>query len=116
MLQQILLALNMLISLATVGFAIVAVVRPGMLHASPDGAEPDRYYPTMYAVRAVPLGLLAAVAPWLTGSAAPAILYAAAAAQVGDAALGARLRIWGQVFTPLFGAAVYIATALVLAY
>lgn len=114
MLQQIILVLNVLISLGSVVFALVAVARPGFMINAPSDQTHDRFYPIMYAIRAVPLGLLAAVAPWLSGSAAPTILIAAAAAQIGDAGLGLQRRTWGMVISPLMGAAIYIAMALML--
>lgn len=113
MLQQIVLVLTVLISLGSVAFALVAVARPGLMLNAPNDQTHDRFYPVMYAIRAVPLGLLAAAAPWLNGSAVPAILIAAAAAQVGDAGLGLQRRTWGMVIGPLIGAAIYIAMALI---
>lgn len=114
MLQQIVLVLNVLISLGSVAFALVAVARPGLMIDAPKNQAHDRFYPIMYTIRAVPLGLLAAAAPWLSGSAAPAILIAAAAAQIGDAGLGLQRRTWGMVIGPLIGAAIYIAMAFML--
>ena len=71
-----------------------------------------RTYPAMYAARSVPLGLLVAVVVWL----APAqqstflVLAAAAAAQLGDVAIGVVHRVPGMVMFPLAVAVLHLTS------
>ncbi|MDO5068199.1 MAG: hypothetical protein Q4D96_13035 [Propionibacteriaceae bacterium] len=111
MLQQIILVLNALIGLGGAVFALVAWVRPATLNPAAT-ASADRFYPAMYAFRAVPLGLLAAFAPFLSGQAAPVVLWGAALAQLGDAGLGLHRRIWGMCAGGIVAAGVHSAAAL----
>ena len=66
----------------------------------------------MYAARSVPLGLLVAVVVWL----APAqqstflVLAAAAAAQLGDVAVGVVHRVPGMVMFPLAVAVLHLTS------
>lgn len=115
MLQQIVLLLNTLVSLGSTSFALIACARPDTFNRSGVSPRDDRFYPAMYAFRAVPLGLLAAATPLLTGSAVPVILGAAALVQLGDAGLGLRRRTWRMVGGALAAAGIHIATAVVLA-
>ncbi|WP_185711371.1 hypothetical protein [Arachnia propionica] len=112
MLHQIILVLNTVIGLGGAVFALVAWVRPAALNPT---ATADHFYPAMYAVRAIPLGMLAVLAPFLNGGpAAPAILWAAAFSQLGDAGLGLHRRIWGMCGGGIVAAGVHSAAALML--
>lgn len=105
--------LNALIGLGGAAFALVAWVRPAALN--PTATAPDaRFYPAMYAVRAIPPRLLVAFAPVLNGSAAPVILWAAAFSQLGDAGLGLHRRIWGMCGGGIVAAGVHSAAGIML--
>jgi len=106
--------LNSLLGVVSTGFGAVAVIRPQTL--APllgHGGKGGRFYPAMYAARSVPLGLLVAAFVWL----APAesltllVLAAAAAAQLGDAVIGAAHRMLGMVVFPLASAVLHLAGA-----
>lgn len=84
-----LLVANAVGAAASVVFAVLGALRPAALSGSGAPTAGERFYGWMYAVRGIPLGVVAGVVPLLwSGPAAAAVLYAAAAAQVGDAAIG----------------------------
>jgi len=105
--------LNSSLGVVSAGFGVVAVIRPQTLAPSGCGEPGRRFYPAMYAARSVPLGLLVAAVAWL----APAqsltllVLAAAAAAQLGDAVIGAAHRMLGMVVFPLASAVLHLAGA-----
>lgn len=105
--------LNSSLGIISAGFGVVAVIRPQALDPSGCGEFGRRFYPAMYAARSIPLGLLVAAVVWL----APAqpltllVLAAAAAAQIGDAAIGVVHRVPGMVVLPLAVAVLHLASA-----
>ena len=104
--------LNSSLGVVSAGFGVVAVIRPQTLAPSGGGEPGRRFYPAMYAARSVPLGLLVAVVVWL----APAqqstflVLAAAAAAQLGDVAVGVVHRVPGIVMFPLAVAVLHLTS------
>ena len=104
--------LNSSLGVVSAGFGVVAVIRPQTLAPSGGGEPGRRFYPAMYAARSVPLGLLVAAVVWL----APAesltllVLAAAAAAQLGDAAIGVVHRVPGMVMFPLAVAVLHLTS------
>ena len=104
--------LNSSLGVVSAGFGVVAVIRPQTLAPSGGGEPGRRFYPAMYAARSVPLGLLVAVVVWL----APAqqstflVLAAAAAAQLGDVAVGVVHRVPGMVMFPLAVAVLHLTS------
>ncbi len=107
-----LLAANTIAALASTAFAVVGGVRPAALTDSDPPTAGERFYGWMYAVRGLPLGAAAGLVPLLwTGPASAAILYAAAAAQAGDAAIGIAHRKWTMIVGPLLLTAIHVATA-----
>lgn len=105
--------LNSALGIVCAGFGVGAVIRPQTFAPSWCGSSGGRFYPAMYAARSVPLGALVAVVVWL----APArpltllVLAAAAAAQLGDAAIGVVHRVPGMVAFPLVVALLHLVTA-----
>ena len=108
--------LNSSLGIISAGFGVVAVVRPQTFAPSGCGSSGGRFYPAMYAARSVPLGALVAVVVWL----APArpltllVLAAAAAAQLGDTAIGVTYRLPGMVVFPLAVALVHLVSVVCL--
>lgn len=99
-------------SLATVAAGFIAVARPKLMSRSQQVSAGEQFYAMMYASRAIPLGLLAAIAPFvLQGIALQCILIAAALAQLGDAIIGFRRREWGMVIFPIILAILYSIAA-----
>jgi hypothetical protein len=106
------LALNALVSLTSVGFAVAALVRPSALGGVPssDGAT---YYARMFAARGIPFGLVAAGVGWIApGPGTVVVLLAAAIAQAGDGAIGISRRYRQMALSSLVAAAVHVGTAL----
>lgn len=111
----LLLAVNTIAALAGIGFAVVGGVRPAALSESAAPTSGERFYGWMHAVRGVPLGVAAGVAPLVwAGPATAIVLYAAAAAQAGDAAIGVAARKWTMIAGGALLAVIHIATAVVV--
>ena len=95
----ILLIINAVTSLSTVVAACIAFVRPGMFSGSRHVAGGERFFANMYAARAIPLGVLAGVLPFIVFAdqwPTKVLLVAAALVQVVDAVIGAGKREWGM--------------------
>lgn len=107
-------ALNTLAALASTGFGIAALVRPSLIAPAADKSATSRFYPAMYAGRAIPLGLTVGIAVWVT-SAPPTLLLllgAAVLAQVGDVTIGVVHRLPGMIVGAVFAAACHGAAIL----
>lgn len=90
--------LNTLAALASTGFGVAALVKPSLI-APADESVPSRFYPAMYAARAIPLGLAVSAAVWWTpapGFLMP-LLGVAILAQVADVIIGASRRLLGMI-------------------
>lgn len=91
--------LNTLSALASTGFGVSALVKPGLI-APPSGKHTEiRFYPAMYAGRAIPLGLAVGVAVWLPPALSFLLLLLGVAvlAQIADAVIGAVSRLPGMI-------------------
>ena len=89
--------LNSVAGAGSAGIAAAAAARPELI--APPGTDPSaRFYPTMYAARAVPFGLLVTAVCWLASAypLTPFILAVAALAQFGDAVIGGLRRLPGM--------------------
>lgn len=107
-----LFAVNALAALASIAFGLVGGVRPAALSESGTPTAGERFYGWMYAARAVPLGVAAAVAPFAwPGPACSLILFAAAAAQAGDAVIGVSTRKWTMIAGASLATVIHAATA-----
>jgi hypothetical protein len=108
----VLLVLNTVGAVAGVVFAVLGGVRPEALSGSGTPTAGERFQGRMYAVRGVPLGVAAGLAPVLwPGPACALVLYAAAAAQAGDAAIGLASRKTTMIAGGAVLAVVHAATA-----
>jgi hypothetical protein len=111
--MTVLLVLNTAVAAVSVAFAVLAVVRPTALSRTESPTGGERFYARMYAARAVPLGVIAAVVPLASaGSVTVLCLLAAAAAQLADAGIGLRRREWGMVAGGGLVAVVHAVTAM----
>jgi hypothetical protein len=107
-----LLVANTFAAAAGVVFALVGAVSPAALSGSGTPTGGERFYGRLYAVRGVPLGVVAGVVPLVwTGPACAAVLLAAAAAQAGDAVLGVATRKWTMLVGGVVLAVLHVATA-----
>ena len=110
-----LVLLNTIMGVGSAAAAGAAVARPRLL-APHDGTErDDRFYPSMYAARSIPLGLMVTAVVWLEpGPLTPLVLIVAALAQLADTAIGLSHRLTGLAVGGAIAAACHIAGALVL--
>jgi hypothetical protein len=108
----VLLTANTLAAAASIAFAVLGGARPAALSESGTPSGGERFYGRMYAARGVPLGVAAAIAPlaW-PGPACSLILFAAATAQVGDAAIGVATRKWTMIAGASVLTVIHAATA-----
>jgi oxidoreductase, aldo/keto reductase family len=90
--------LNTVAALLSVVFAAITLARPNQFIPPTLRRQTDRFAAATYAVRAIPLGLAAAVVVWAApaGIATALLLGVACAAQIGDLVLGAVHRVWGM--------------------
>ena len=110
---RILLVANTLFALGAIAAAVLALLRPQIMSRSESVSQGERFYARMYASRAIPAGVLAALAPFcFSGSAVLWVLWVAAAMQVGDAFIGWQRKEWGMVLAPAVAAAVHAATSM----
>ncbi|SDM47782.1 hypothetical protein SAMN04487766_10322 [Actinomyces ruminicola] len=105
--------LNSVMGAVSVIAAAAALLRPGLLVPSGTGTDVDRdrFYPAMYAARAVPLGVVVAVIVWLTPLCplTQLVLAMAALAQLGDVAIGVARRQPGMAGGAAVAAAIHLA-------
>ncbi|SDN16805.1 hypothetical protein SAMN05216355_10119 [Actinomyces ruminicola] len=103
--------LNSVMGVVSAIAAAAALLRPGLLAPGSTGADGDRFYPAMYAARAVPLGVLVAVTVWLTPvyPLTQAVLTVAALAQLGDIVTGIARRQPGMAGGAVVAAACHVA-------
>ena len=114
--HTVILVITTLSSIATIIAAIIALIKPDMMSRSTTITHGERFYAAMYASRALPLGLLTVVAPFVfNGSALQFVFAAASLAQIGDVVIGLKKQEWGMVIAPAVLAAIYLAAAWFLA-
>lgn len=95
--------LNTLAALASTGFGVAALVKPALIAPRTDDSTISRFYPAMYAARAIPLGLAVSIAVWLPATSTLLLLLGAAIlAQVGDVIIGGLHRLPGMTAGALF--------------
>ncbi|NYE94581.1 hypothetical protein FHU41_000802 [Psychromicrobium silvestre] len=105
--------LNSLAGVVSAGFGAMSLARPRAL-APHSQAHSSRFFPAMYAARAIPLGLLIGVVVWLVPvpSGLLLLLGVAAVAQLADISIGISYRMWGMVAGASFGAACHVTGVL----
>ncbi len=108
--------LNTLAAVASTGFGVAAVVKPGLVAPSPEGSAASRFYPAMYAGRAIPLGAAVGLAIWLAPAPAYLLLLlgVAALAQIADVVVGAVYRLTGMIAGAVFAVVCHGAAIVML--
>lgn len=105
-----LLVLNLLVSLASAAWAVVALGKPGTMSGSTQIEDGERFYARMYAVRSVPLEVAAGILPfWVGGPAVAWLLFLAATIQLADVAIAAAKRDRGMTAGAALGALIHAA-------
>jgi hypothetical protein len=106
------LVLNAVIAIATVVFAAIGFFRPAALSGSGTVSEGERFYARIYAVRGIPLGLLAAIVPFFaTGVATALILLCVAVVQAADVAIAVPRKNVGMAVGAAVAVVVHCVTA-----
>ena len=102
--------LNTVAALASAGFGAAALVKPGLIAPPGDGKTVDRFYPSMYAGRAIPLGMAVGVAVWLPPTPSVVLLLGVAAlAQTTDIVIGIFWHLRGMVMGAVFAVVCHTA-------
>lgn len=84
-----LLLLNLLASSASAVAAAIAVIRPASVSNSAHITAGEHFYARMYAVRSIPLGVIAGFLPfWYGGPAVASVLFTAGVVQAADVVIG----------------------------
>ena len=111
--RDVVLVANVVVSLVSGAFCLVAVVRPERLSGTDGPVGPaTRFYAWFYVVRQLPLSVVVVVAV-VAGdrSALPLLLTVAGAAQAGDAVLGVTRREVGMALGAATAAALHLGSA-----
>ena len=96
-------------------FAVLVLFRPSLLSGSATPAPGEVLYSRMYAVRAIPLGLAAAIVPFLIQDVGTALLlFVAGAVQFADAFVLASRRELGRSVGALAASGLAIALGVVI--
>jgi len=104
---------NCVFGLATAGTALVGLIRPQAFSHSALIGPGEQMYSRMYAARAVPLGLAAALPPFAwEGAPVATVLGVAAIAQVADVVIGIRNHEFGMTIGAGIAAIVHVACAI----
>ncbi len=107
------LVLNLVASLASAVWAVVALVRPAFLSGSSDVERGEAFDVRMYAARAIPFGLATGILPlWLEGEAVAWTLFTAAVVQIADVVIAAGKKQPGMMAGVSVGAIVHILCGL----
>ncbi len=107
-----LLILNLLVALTSTAFGAVSALRPAVLSNASDRDQGEIFYSRMYAVRAIPFGLLVGSLPFFTrGAAVVALLLLAALIQLLDGVIGVMRKDLRQLAGPLIATIVHAIAA-----
>ena len=102
--------LNTIAALASAGFGPAALVKPGLIAPSGDGEAAGRFYSSMYAGRAIPLGAAVGGAIWfLPAPSVVLLLGIAALAQIADIGIGSLWRLRGMIVGAVFAVVCHVA-------
>ena len=110
----VLQVLNAIAATISTVSSLLAVFRPQIMSKSQEVSAGERFFAQMYAARAVPLGAVTAVVPFIAASdisTVKLVLMAAMVVQVVDAGIGIRRREVAMIIGPSIAAIVHGLTA-----
>lgn len=110
----VLQVLNAIAATISTVSSLLAVFRPQIMSKSQEVSAGERFFAQMYAARAVPLGAVTAVVPFIAASdisTVKLVLMAAMVVQVVDAGIGVRRREVAMIIGPSIAAIVHGLTA-----
>lgn len=101
--------LNLLASIASAGFGVIAIINPSVLSRSSQVTNGERFYQRMYSARAVTWELLTGILPFyhVRGPAVAAVLATSATVQLADVAIGLGRRDAGMAMGAFLAASVH---------
>ena len=106
----VLQVLNAIAATISTVSSLLAVFRPQIMSKSQEVSAGERFFAQMYAARAVPLGAVTAVVPFIAASdisTVKLVLMAAMVVQVVDAGIGGRRREVAMIVGPSIAAIVH---------
>ena len=107
--QTLLRFLNLLVSLASAGAAVIALLRPGSFSGSSQVGRGEIFYVRMYAARSIPFGLASGILPYSSGGPAVAwVLFTAAVIQIVDVVIAVGKKDRGMMIGASVGAIVHL--------
>ena len=110
----VLQVLNAIAATISTVSSLLAVFRPQIMSKSQEVSAGERFFAQMYAARAVPLGAVTAVVPFIAASdisTVKLVLMAAMVVQIVDAGIGVRRREMAMIIGPSIAAIVHGLTA-----
>jgi len=110
----VLQVLNAIAATISTVSSLLAVFRPQIMSKSQEVSAGERFFAQMYAARAVPLGAVTAVVPFIAASdisTVRLVLMAAMVVQIVDAGIGIRRREVAMIIGPSIAAIVHGLTA-----
>ena len=110
----VLQVLNAIAATISTVSSLLAVFRPQIMSKSQEVSAGERFFAQMYAARAVPLGAVTAVVPFIAASdisTVKLVLMAAMVVQIVDAGIGIRRREVAMIIGPSIAAIVHGLTA-----
>ena len=110
----VLQVLNAIAATISAMSSLLVIFRPQIMSKSQKVSAGERFFAQMYAARAVPLGVVTAVVPFIAASditTVRLILMAAMVVQVVDAGIGVRRREVAMIIGPSIAAIVHGLTA-----
>ncbi len=110
-----LLLLNLVASLVSAAWAVVALVRPASLSASGHISGGESFYVRMYAARSIPFGLVTATMPFCAGGKAVAwLLFTGAVIQIADVMIAVGKKERGMIIGASLAAIIHILCGLAI--
>ena len=106
----VLQVLNAIAATISTVSSLLAVFRPQIMSKSQEVSAGERFFAQMYAARAVPLGAVTAVVPFIAASdisTVKLVLMAAMVVQVADAGIGIRRREPAMIVGPSIAAIIH---------
>jgi hypothetical protein len=112
---KIFLILNTVVASASTLSGVLAFFKPQLFLDVNEVSESEKFYSRMYAIRAIPIGILFIVLPWVaTGIIVSILLFLGALIQVLDAILGIMRRNVKMIIGPSFAAIIHIICGILL--
>ena len=105
--------INAIVSIGSIVAALITLAKPQSISNSAVVTDGEKFFSRMYVVRAVPLGMMLAVLPFITrGKLIAGILFIGAFIQLADVVIGITRQKRGMIYGPMIAAILQIVCAL----